>query len=115
MNTNSLQHRVNESTRQNTILDLVKTTHDFIIIGLEVTNKIGNHHMKDFAFEVHDPNSRTQQKNARDFKLVNFELMKEELGIIVYEVLMRNKNVEECYMILKEKIAAATEHHIQIK
>ncbi|KAF2358644.1 hypothetical protein FHG87_010598 [Trinorchestia longiramus] len=32
-----------------------------------------------------------------------------------YEVLMNNKNAEECYMILKDKIATATDHHIPRK
>ncbi|KAF2352897.1 Reverse transcriptase domain [Trinorchestia longiramus] len=35
-----------------------------------------------------------------------------ELGSHNYEILMSNKNAKECYMILKEKIATATEHHI---
>ncbi|KAF2361031.1 Reverse transcriptase domain [Trinorchestia longiramus] len=41
--------------------------------------------------------------------------MKEELGSYNYEVLMNNKNAEECYMILKERIATATDHHIPRK
>ncbi|KAF2348282.1 hypothetical protein FHG87_020961 [Trinorchestia longiramus] len=45
----------------------------------------------------------------------NFELMKEELGSYNYEVLMSNKNAEECYMILEDKIAIATDHHIPRK
>ncbi|KAF2358519.1 hypothetical protein FHG87_010719 [Trinorchestia longiramus] len=45
----------------------------------------------------------------------NFELMKEELGSCNYEALMNNKNAEECYMILKDKIATATDHHIPRK
>ncbi|KAF2355068.1 hypothetical protein FHG87_014178 [Trinorchestia longiramus] len=69
----------------------------------------------DFTLEVQDPNSRTQHKQVLDHKRVNFELMKEELGSNNYEVLMSNKNAEECYMILKEKIATATEHHIPRK
>ncbi|KAF2347540.1 hypothetical protein FHG87_021706, partial [Trinorchestia longiramus] len=32
-----------------------------------------------------------------------------------YEVLMNNKNAEECYMILKNKIATATDHYIPRK
>ncbi|KAF2344794.1 Reverse transcriptase domain [Trinorchestia longiramus] len=71
--------------------------------------------MIDFSFEVQDPNTRTQHKQVLDYKQENFELMKEELGSHNYEVLMSNKNAEKCYMILKEKIATATEHHISRK
>ncbi|KAF2346901.1 hypothetical protein FHG87_022344 [Trinorchestia longiramus] len=47
-----------------------------------------------------------------NYKRVNFELLKEELSSLDYEVLMRNKNDEKCFIILKEKFATATEHHI---
>ncbi|KAF2348428.1 hypothetical protein FHG87_020814 [Trinorchestia longiramus] len=83
--------------------------------GLEVMDKIGDHQMIDFTFEIHDPNTRTQQKQVLDYKQTNFELIREELGSIDYEVLTTNKNAEECYMILKEKIATATEHYIPTK
>ncbi|KAF2354196.1 hypothetical protein FHG87_015051, partial [Trinorchestia longiramus] len=59
--------------------------------------------------------SMTQHKQVLDYKRANFELMKEELGSYNYEVLMNNKNAEECYMILKDKIATATDHHIPRK
>ncbi|KAF2358881.1 hypothetical protein FHG87_010368 [Trinorchestia longiramus] len=62
-----------------------------------------------------DFNTRTQHKQVLDYKRANFELMKEELGSYNYEVLMNNKNAEECYMILKDKIATATDHHIPRK
>ncbi|KAF2357471.1 Reverse transcriptase domain [Trinorchestia longiramus] len=42
MNTNSLQQHVNEPTREINILDLVMTTTDISINGLEVTDKIVN-------------------------------------------------------------------------
>ncbi|KAF2363963.1 hypothetical protein FHG87_005275 [Trinorchestia longiramus] len=63
----------------------------------------------------HCPNTRTRHKQVLDYKRANFELMKEELGSHNYEVLMSKKNTEECYMILKEKIATTTEHHIPRK
>ncbi|KAF2365973.1 hypothetical protein FHG87_003267 [Trinorchestia longiramus] len=53
--------------------------------------------------------------NENVLKRANFELTKEELGSHNYEVLMSIKNAEECYMTLKEKIATATEHHVQRK
>ncbi|KAF2353820.1 hypothetical protein FHG87_015422 [Trinorchestia longiramus] len=112
MNTNSLQQHVNEPTRGNNILDLIMTTIDLSINGLEVTDKIGDHQMMVFSLEVQDPNTRTQHKQVLDYKRANFELKKHELGNHNYEVLMSNKNAEECYMILKDKIATATEHHI---
>ncbi|KAF2357940.1 Endonuclease/exonuclease/phosphatase [Trinorchestia longiramus] len=115
LNTNSLQQHVNEPTRGNNILDLVMTTTDLSINGLEVTDKIGDHQMIDFSLEVQDPNSRTQHKQVLDYKRANFKLMKEELGSYNYEVLMNNKNAEECYMILKDKIAPAPDHHIPRK
>ncbi|KAF2360362.1 hypothetical protein FHG87_008880 [Trinorchestia longiramus] len=115
MNTNSLQQHGNEPTRGNNILDLVMTTTDLSINGLEVTDKIGDHQMIDFLLEVQDPNTRTQHKQVLDYKRANFELMKEELGSYNYEVLMNNKNAEECYMILKDKTATATDHHIPRK
>ncbi|KAF2346276.1 Endonuclease/exonuclease/phosphatase, partial [Trinorchestia longiramus] len=114
MNTNSLPQHVNEPTRRNNILDLVMTTANLSINGLEVTDKIGDHQMIDFSLEVQDPNTRTQHKQVLDYKQANLELMKEELGSYNYEVLMNNKN-EECYMILKDKIATATDHNIPKK
>ncbi|KAF2355053.1 Reverse transcriptase domain [Trinorchestia longiramus] len=87
MYTNSLQQHVNEPTRGNNILDLVMTTTDLSINGLEVTDKIGDHQMIDFSLEVQDPNTRTQHKQVLDCKRANFELMKEELGSHNYEAL----------------------------
>ncbi|KAF2345198.1 hypothetical protein FHG87_024046 [Trinorchestia longiramus] len=114
MNTISLQQRVNESTRGNNIPDLVMMTTDLTINGLEVTCKIDDHQMIDFSLEVQDPNTRTQHNQVLDYKRANFEL-KEELSSHNYEVFMSNKNAEECYMILEDKIATATEHHIPRK
>ncbi|KAF2344520.1 hypothetical protein FHG87_024723 [Trinorchestia longiramus] len=117
MNTNSLQQHVNEPipwVRRNNILDLVMTTTDLSINGLEVTDKIGDQQMIDFSLEVQDPNTKTQHKQVLDHKRAKFELMKEELGSHNYEVLMSKKK-QECYMILKDKIATATEHHIPRK
>ncbi|KAF2349954.1 Endonuclease/exonuclease/phosphatase [Trinorchestia longiramus] len=85
MNNHSLQQHVNEPTRGNNILDLVMTTTDLSINGLEVTDKIGDHKMIDFSLEVQDPNTRTQHKQVLDYKRANFELMKEELGSYNYE------------------------------
>ncbi|KAF2361879.1 hypothetical protein FHG87_007365 [Trinorchestia longiramus] len=115
MNTNSLQQHVNEPTRGNNIPDLVMTTTDLSINGLEVTDKISDHQMIDFSLEVQDSNTRSQHKQVLDYKRANFELMKEQLGSQNYEVLMSNKNAQECYMLLKYKIATATEHHISRK
>ncbi|KAF2367436.1 Endonuclease/exonuclease/phosphatase [Trinorchestia longiramus] len=103
INTNSLQQHVNELTRRNNIPDLVMTTPELSINRLDVTDKIGDHQMIDFTLDVHDPNTRTRHKEVFDYKRANFELMKEELGSNNYEVLMSNKNAQECYMILKEK------------
>ncbi|KAF2351960.1 Endonuclease/exonuclease/phosphatase [Trinorchestia longiramus] len=108
MNTNSLLQYVDEPIRGNKILDLVMTTTDLSINGLEVTGKIGDHQMIDFSLDVQDPNTRTRHKQVLDYKQANFELMKEELDSCNYEVLMSNKNAEERYMILKDKIATAT-------
>ncbi|KAF2352771.1 Endonuclease/exonuclease/phosphatase [Trinorchestia longiramus] len=115
MNRNSLQQHVNEPTRGNNILDLVMTTTDLSINGLEVMDKIGDHQMIDFSLEVQGLNTKTQHKQVLDYKRANLGLMKEELDGHNYEILMSNKNVMECYMILKEKIATATEHHIPSK
>ncbi|KAF2352787.1 hypothetical protein FHG87_016456 [Trinorchestia longiramus] len=115
MNTNFLLQHVNEPTTQNNILDLVMTTPDLRIIGLELTDMISDHHMIDFALEVHGPHTRTRYKNIFSHAPINFELMKEELGSFHYEAVMRNNNAKECYLILKGKNATATEHHIQTK
>ncbi|KAF2357909.1 hypothetical protein FHG87_011336 [Trinorchestia longiramus] len=115
MSTNSLQQHVNEPTNGNNILDLVMTTTDLSINGLEVTDKIGDDQIIEFSLEVQYPNTRTQHKQVLDYKRANFELMKEELGSHNYEVLMSNKNTQECYMKIKEKIATATEHYIPRK
>ncbi|KAF2357066.1 Sulfotransferase domain [Trinorchestia longiramus] len=101
-----------EAVIRNNILDLVMSTTDLSINGLEVTDKIGDNQMIDFTLEIHDPNTRTQYKQVLNYKRANFELMKEELSSINYKVLMKNKNIEEWYMILKEKIVPASDHHI---
>ncbi|KAF2344821.1 Endonuclease/exonuclease/phosphatase [Trinorchestia longiramus] len=90
MNTNSLQQHVNEPTRGNNIFELVMTTPDLSINGLEVTGKIGDHQMIDFSLEVQDPNTRTQHKQVFNYKRANFELMKEEFDNNNYEVLVVN-------------------------
>ncbi|KAF2347653.1 Endonuclease/exonuclease/phosphatase [Trinorchestia longiramus] len=116
IHTNSLQQHVSEAAKQNNVFDLVMTTPDLRIIGLEVTDNIGDHHnMVGFALLVHDSNDRTQLNISLNYKRANLELMKEELGSLDYEVLMRNKNAKECFMILEEKIATATEHPIPTK
>ncbi|KAF2345518.1 hypothetical protein FHG87_023726 [Trinorchestia longiramus] len=81
----------------------------------DLTDMIGDHQMIDFTFEVHEPNTRTQHKQVLDYKRANLEQMKEEFGSNNYEVLVSNKNAEECYVILTEKIATATELHIPTK
>ncbi|KAF2356667.1 Endonuclease/exonuclease/phosphatase [Trinorchestia longiramus] len=81
LNTNSLQQDVNEPTRRDNILDLVMTTPDLSINGLEVTDKISDHQMIDFTLEIQDPNAWTQHKQVLDYKRANFELIKEELDI----------------------------------
>ncbi|KAF2343901.1 Endonuclease/exonuclease/phosphatase [Trinorchestia longiramus] len=115
MNTNSLQQHANEPTRGNNILDPVMATTDLSINGLEVTGEIGDHQMIDFSLDVQDPDTRTQHKQVLDYTRANFKLMKEELGSYNYEVLMSKKSAQECYMILKDKIATATDHHIPRK
>ncbi|KAF2344592.1 hypothetical protein FHG87_024651 [Trinorchestia longiramus] len=115
MNSNSLQQHVNDPTRRNNILELVMTTPDLSINGLEVTDKIGEHQMIDFTLEVQNPNTMTQHKQVLVYKQANFALMKEKLGNNNYKVLMNIKNAEECYMILKENIATATEYHLPRK
>ncbi|KAF2361410.1 hypothetical protein FHG87_007833 [Trinorchestia longiramus] len=106
-----------ETTKQNNILDIVITIFVLRIIGLEVKNMISNHDMIYLAPQVHDPNTKSQHKN--DIIIIcaraAFELMKEKLDNLDYEVLMRNNNALECYVPLKENIATATEHHIQTK
>ncbi|KAF2351835.1 hypothetical protein FHG87_017407 [Trinorchestia longiramus] len=86
--TNSLQQHVNEPTRGNNILDVVMTTTDLSINGLEVMDKIGDHQIIDFSLEVQDPNTRTQHKQVLDYKRANVELMKEELGRYNYEEIL---------------------------
>ncbi|KAF2353018.1 hypothetical protein FHG87_016229 [Trinorchestia longiramus] len=75
MNTNSLQQHVSEPTRGNNILDLVMTTPDLSINGLEVTDNIGDHQMIDFMFEVQDYNTSIQQNQVLDYKRANFKLI----------------------------------------
>ncbi|KAF2353586.1 hypothetical protein FHG87_015655 [Trinorchestia longiramus] len=57
------ENHVNKPTSQNNIIDLVMTP-DLRIIGLEVTDKIGDPHMINFVLEVHDSNTRTQQNTS---------------------------------------------------
>ncbi|KAF2347818.1 hypothetical protein FHG87_021425 [Trinorchestia longiramus] len=89
INTNSLQQHVNEPTTQNNILDRFMTSPDLRIIELEVTDQIGDHQMIDFAHEIYDPNTRTQEKHVLDYKRTKFKLLKGELDSINNKVLMR--------------------------
>ncbi|KAF2344458.1 hypothetical protein FHG87_024786 [Trinorchestia longiramus] len=112
--TNYLLQHFSIPTKQKNILDHVIMTPDLRTIGLEVMDNIDDHHMIDFKHQINDPNARTQPKNILSYTLANFELMNEEFGSFDYEVLMRNTNDGECYMILK-KTAAVTEQQIQAK
>ncbi|KAF2345029.1 Endonuclease/exonuclease/phosphatase [Trinorchestia longiramus] len=111
INTNSLQQHVSQLTRRNNILKLAMM--DLKIIGLEITDKIGDHYV--IEFHGRNPNIRTQHKNVLNYKRANLKQMKEEVSSIDYNVLMMNKNTEECYMTYQENIAPASERHIQTK
>ncbi|KAF2351729.1 Reverse transcriptase domain [Trinorchestia longiramus] len=105
MSTNSLQQHVNEPTRRINIFDLVMTTTDLSINGLEVTDKISAHQMIDFMLEVQERKTRTQQKQVLYYKRANFELKKEELGSHNYEKILSDgvftvEEVEEQLSIL---------------
>ncbi|KAF2362308.1 hypothetical protein FHG87_006939 [Trinorchestia longiramus] len=65
VNTNSLKQHVNEQTVENNIEDLVMMTPDGII-RLEITNKIGDHHLIDLALQVRDPNNRGLLKTTNE-------------------------------------------------
>ncbi|KAF2357095.1 hypothetical protein FHG87_012148 [Trinorchestia longiramus] len=99
----SLQQHANELTKRNNIVNVVMMTSHLRKIELKLTDKIGDHQTIDFVLKVHDPNTRTRQKHVLYYKRENFKLMKEELSDINYEVLIRNKNAEQCYAILNEK------------
>ncbi|KAF2367274.1 hypothetical protein FHG87_001970 [Trinorchestia longiramus] len=94
INANFLLQHVTEPTRQNNILNLVITNPDLRIIGLEVTDKIGDHRMIDFVLQVHDPKARTHLKISLSHKHANFELKKEEFSSFDYKVLMRTKTAK---------------------
>ncbi|KAF2348326.1 hypothetical protein FHG87_020919 [Trinorchestia longiramus] len=48
------------------------TIHGLRKIGLKVLDITSDHHMIDFMFEVHDPNTRTQQKHVPDYNWASF-------------------------------------------
>ncbi|KAF2361123.1 hypothetical protein FHG87_008121 [Trinorchestia longiramus] len=90
MNTNSLQQHVNEPTRGNNILDLVMTTTDLSINGLEVTDKIGDHQMIDFSLEK-DPGSNPAADMVDAARNTAWDLGNR----IIIEVIIRPKNGPE--------------------
>ncbi|KAF2367368.1 hypothetical protein FHG87_001883 [Trinorchestia longiramus] len=102
IDTISLQQYVSKRTRQNNIFDLVITTPDLKIIRLEIPGKIGDHHGMDFMLHVYDPYARTRLTNVLKYTRANFELMKEMIGSFDYEILIRNKNDGQCYIMLEK-------------
>ncbi|KAF2345796.1 hypothetical protein FHG87_023451 [Trinorchestia longiramus] len=117
MNINSLQQHVNEPTTGKNIFDLVMTTTDLSINGLEVTktNKQTIFISNQVHIFLHNQRPDTEHRpHTTRLRWLQKE-MKEELGSDNYEVIMSDKNAGECYMILKDKIATATEHHIPRK
>ncbi|KAF2362353.1 hypothetical protein FHG87_006875 [Trinorchestia longiramus] len=77
-----------------------------VAIPLSTSNKSCNHKSK----------LSEQQKNRKYYISPSNRIQDKLLKLRHnYEVLMSSKNAEECYMILKEKILTATEHHIPRK
>ncbi|KAF2354480.1 hypothetical protein FHG87_014760 [Trinorchestia longiramus] len=68
------------------------TTFNLKIMELEVLDKIGDNHMIDFAFDVQNPNPRSQQKNVLEYEQANFELMTEKLNSIDYKEFQEKLN-----------------------
>ncbi|KAF2349944.1 hypothetical protein FHG87_019302 [Trinorchestia longiramus] len=112
MNTNSLHQHANGLNIQKNNLNIVMTTPNPKLFRLEVTDKIGDHHVTDFALQVHDPDDMTQLKTTLNYKRASTKLMKEEHSSFDYVVTISDKIVEECFMI-KNRIFTATEHLIQ--
>ncbi|KAF2359304.1 hypothetical protein FHG87_009932 [Trinorchestia longiramus] len=66
-----LEH-INVGTRQNNILDLVITTLDHRTFCLEVSGKIGDHHVIDLALQVHIPIARNSLSCSNDRRWQEF-------------------------------------------
>ncbi|KAF2355315.1 hypothetical protein FHG87_013927 [Trinorchestia longiramus] len=68
----------------------------------------------DYADKVKFYTSKAIGGNVLNYTWANL-VLKKQLSSFDYEIITRNKNAEECFMMLQEKIAATTEHHIPAK
>ncbi|KAF2366084.1 hypothetical protein FHG87_003162 [Trinorchestia longiramus] len=67
--TKSRPPHISKAARRNYVLDFIMTTSDLRIIGLEVTDKIGEHNMIDSTLQIHDTNARNLRPKLNTSKL----------------------------------------------
>ena len=62
---NNLTQYVQETTRQNNILDLVISTEEELIVNLKITDKIGDHQAITFSIKIEKGNIASEKKQVQ--------------------------------------------------
>ena len=91
---NNLTQHVQETTRQNNILDLViSAEEELIIVNLKITDKIGDHQAITFSIIKTEKGNIASEKNNYNFRRANFDAMRTELDYQTFEQPIVRKNI----------------------
>ena len=108
---NNLTQHVHETTRQNSILDLVISMEEELIVNLKITDKIGDLQAITFSTKTEKGNIASE-KNNYNFKRANFDAMRTELDYHTFEQPIVRNNAELGFEILKNRVNDASRRHI---
>ena len=75
---------MHETTRQNNILNLVRSTEEELIVNLKITDKIGDHQAITFSIKTEKGNIALE-KNNYNFRTANFNAMQTKLDYQTFE------------------------------
>ena len=101
---------MDETTRQNNILDLVISTEEELIVNLKITDKIGDHQANTFSIKTEMGNIASE-KNNYNFRRANFDAMRTELHCQTFELPIIRNNAELGFEILKKRVNDASRRH----
>ena len=94
---------MHETTGQDNILDLVKSTEEELILNLKITDKIGDHQAITFSIKTEKGNIASE-KNNYNFRGANFVAMWTELDYHTFEQPIIRNNAELGFEILKSRV-----------
>jgi hypothetical protein len=114
VNDNNLRQHVLQATRQQNILDLVISTEIDLIQNVCILDKLGDHQMIEFEIKCLARTTEINRYNY-DFRRANFDALCDEVDNHDFEELFENRNAEECFILLKNKILEASRTHIPQK